>query len=206
MTKETRIVEADFEVRSEGDSTVIEGHAAVFERESQDLGGFVENVAPGAFASTLGDDVRALINHDPNLVLGRTSAGTLALSEDSTGLLFRNTLPGTSYARDLAISLQRGDISQCSFSFAVNEEEWSYNSQEFPLRTLRSVKLFDVGPVTFPAYTATDVTFARAMESVSERAGRALTLNDLMPRRNAGVDPNAALRMRLDLMRRVLGH
>jgi HK97 family phage prohead protease len=205
MTKETRTFDAQFEVRSEGDSTVIEGHAAVFERESQDLGGFVERCAPGAFAATLGDDVRALINHDPNLVLGRTSAGTLNLSEDSTGLLFRNTLPGTSYARDLAISLARGDISQCSFSFAVNEEEWGYNTQDLPLRTLRSVKLYDVGPVTFPAYLATDVAFSRAMESVSERAGHAVTLDELMPKRTV-VNPNAALRMRLDLMRRVMGH
>jgi hypothetical protein len=87
----------------------------------------------------------------------------------------------------------------------VNEEEWSYNPQGFPLRTLRSVELFDVGPVTFPAYLGTDVTFARAMESVCERAGRVLTLDDLMPKRTV-VTPNTALRMRLDLMRRVLGH
>lgn len=203
---ETRYASAEFEIRTEGDSSVIEGHAAVFTSESQDLGGFVERVAPGAFAQAIGtDDVRALINHDPNLILGRSGAGTLDLAEDTQGLQFRNTLPGTSYARDLAISIERGDITQCSFSFRALQEDWSYNAQDFPLRTLQQVSLRDVGPVTFPAYLATDVVVARALESASERAGRALTLADLAPKRAPFAPSMAAYRMRLDLMRRGLG-
>ncbi len=135
------------------------GHAAVF-GQSTDIGGwFREQVEPGAFKSSIKkDDVRALFNHDPNFVLGRNTAGTLTMSEDETGLKVSIDPPDTQLARDLAISIARGDINQMSFSFQVLEEEWKMGEKkELDLRTIKKVRLFDVSPVTFPAYEGTDI-------------------------------------------------
>lgn len=148
----------------------IEGHAAVFDSWSETLGGifpFKEKVVRGAFIDSLkNDDIRALFNHDPNYVLGRNKAGTLELEEDEQGLKVRINPPDTQWARDLQTSIARGDINQMSFGFVVEEDEWRSES-EFDVRELRKVKLFDVSPVTYPAYTATDVG-VRAMESYKE--------------------------------------
>jgi len=146
---------------------VIEGHAAVFDSWSETLGGFFpfkEKVRAGAFSKSIGkDDIRALFNHDANHVLGRNRAGTLELAEDEKGLLVRIYPPDTQWARDLQTSIGRGDITQMSFGFTVEKDEW--NSEEgVDTRELVEVKLFDVSPVTFPAYTATDVG-VRAHES-----------------------------------------
>ncbi len=135
------------------------GHAAVF-GQATDIGGwFREQVEPGAFKSSIKkDDVRALFNHDPNFVLGRNTAGTLTMSEDETGLKVSIDPPDTQLARDLAISIARGDINQMSFSFQVLEEEWKMGEKkELDLRTIKKVRLFDVSPVTFPAYEGTDI-------------------------------------------------
>lgn len=160
MIRRAFATEFEYRIDSQGVGT-IEGHAAVFNSTSRNLGGFVEQVDPAAFNRTLsnGADVRALINHDSNLILGRSVAGTLDLSTDEYGLAYRVGLPDTSYARDLAVSLERGDISQSSFGFRVRDDEWSETEQGYPLRTLREVDLNngDVSPVTFPAYEATDV-------------------------------------------------
>jgi len=152
---ERRTITNTFEVRNEGDKTTIVGYAAVFNSLSQNLGGFVEQVQPGAFKKTLQEaDVRALFNHDPNIVLGRNKAGTLRLSEDAHGLHYEVDLPSTSQARDLGISMDRGDISQSSFGFRVIRDAWGTTDENFPLRTLEEVALYDVSPVTYPAYTA----------------------------------------------------
>lgn len=143
--------------RSHGKQT-IQGHAAVFHQLSEDLGGFREKIAPGAFADTLDADVRALFNHDRNFVLGRTTSGTLRMSEDKTGLKVEIDPPDTTVARDLMTSIERGDISQMSFGFRVKEDEWEQGIGDNPdIRTLLAVELFDVSPVTFPAYPQTDV-------------------------------------------------
>ena len=136
----------------------IVGHAAVF-NTAVDIGGwFREQVAPGAFRRAIAeDDVRSLFNHDPNYILGRSKAGTLKLSEDDTGLHTITIPPDTSYARDLMVSLERGDVNQMSFGFRVRKEQWDEGSADLPLRTLLEVELFDVSPVTFPAYPTTDV-------------------------------------------------
>lgn len=143
-------------VRAEGQAARIEGHASVFNQVA-DIGWFREQVAPGAFAATLKDDVRALINHDANYVLGRTTAGTLRLSEDSKGLAISIDPPDTQAARDLMISMERGDINQMSIGFQAVKETWDETDPNSPLRTLLQVRLFDVSPVTFPAFTGTDV-------------------------------------------------
>lgn len=146
------------EVRAEGgDATEIVGHAAIFNHVT-DLYWFREQIAPGAFAASLGnDDVRALFNHDPNLILGRNRAGNLKLSEDDRGLLYRVTPDKRiTYVADLMVSLERGDVSQSSFGFEAIREEWDFTDPDMPTRTLLEAKLWDVSPVTFPAYPETD--------------------------------------------------
>lgn len=146
----------------DGKEPVLRGHAAVFNSLSEDLGGFREMIAPGAFASAIQeDDVRALFNHDSNIVLGRNRAKptpTLELREDATGLAVAIKMPPTQAARDLAISIKRGDVSQMSFGFSVRDKgsTWAKVGDQV-VRTLTSVRLFDVSPVTFPAYPQTDV-------------------------------------------------
>lgn len=135
------------------------GHAAVFNQEADIGGWFRELVEPGAFkASIKHDDVRALFNHDENYILGRNKSGTLKLSEDETGLKVSIDPPDTQYARDLAVSIERGDISQMSFAFQVQEEEWVRGEgKDLDIRKIKKVRLFDVSPVTFPAYDGTDI-------------------------------------------------
>jgi len=153
--------------RADDQKPAIEGYAAVF-NEVADLGFFREVIKPGAFTRCLGDkpDVRCLFNHDPNMVLGRTLAGTLTLKEDSKGLFFRCEPPDTSYARDLMACIERGDVDQCSFAFSVEAENWQYSKNaegdREALRELTDLNLYDVSPVTYPAYEGTSVG-ARAM-------------------------------------------
>jgi len=153
------------------------GHAAVFNSLSEDLGGFREQIAPGAFAEAIDkDDVRALFNHDPNFVLGRTASKTLRLSEDARGLLIEIDLPDTQTVRDLVVApIERGDVSQMSFGFSVRPggQDWAKDDEGRTIRTLKRVRLFDVSPVTYPAYHATDVAVRslRAWQA-AERAPR----------------------------------
>jgi len=130
-----------------------EGYAAVFNTLSVSMWGFREKIAPGAFAASLGDDVRALWDHQTGLVMGRTKSGTLRLAEDGTGLHFENE-PPLSAAHQIE-SVQRGDVDQMSFGFRVLEDTWDMDGEEQIVRTLLKVKLYEVSYVTFPAYTAT---------------------------------------------------
>lgn len=142
------------EVRKNDDgAAVLRGHAAVFDKLSENLGGFRERIEPGAFDDALEDDVRALFNHDPNLILGRTRSGTLKLDVDDSGLSYEVTLPDTQTGRDLAISVERGDIDQSSFAFVVEKDSWGKDKDGQIIRTILKVsRLFDVSPVTYPAY------------------------------------------------------
>ena len=167
-----------------GATPQLRGYAAVFNQETTIGDFFREVILPGAFAAAVArDDVRADFNHEPNLVLGRTKAGTLRLREDDHGLAYEVDLPDTSYARDLAVSVDRGDVSQSSFMFDVTGEAWDYpaaGSGQLPLRKITGVKLYDVAPVTFAAYESTSVS------------ARAMALKDARPEM-APVDPTAAL-------------
>ena len=143
------------EVReSDSDDMTLEGYAAVYNSET-DLGHFREVIRPGAFDDVLDNDVRALINHDPNLILGRTTNGTLELSVDERGLKYKVKLGDQQYAKDFYESVKRGDISQSSFAFTIDKQSWNEE------RTVRSVdkvrQLLDVSPVTYPAYAAATV-------------------------------------------------
>jgi len=155
----------DIEVRSEDDKSKIKGHAAVFDKLSEDLGGFREKIASGAFAKTIKkSDIRALFNHDPNYVLGRNKAGTLTLEEDEKGLAIEIDPPDTSYAKDLMVSIERGDITQMSFAFKTIKDSWANQDKKESIRTLEEVDLFDVSPVTYPAYPQTDVKVRSFLE------------------------------------------
>ncbi len=150
----------DVELRVDEDTGGITGYAAVFGKYSEDLGFFKEKIQEGAFTKTIKekDDVRALINHDPNLIIGRTKNKTLKLWEDDKGLGFDVQLPDTTYANDLRESIKRKDITQNSFGFQAIQDEWSKDGSK---RTLTEVKLFDVSPVTFPAYKQTSVALRK---------------------------------------------
>ena len=154
--KELRVVE---ELPTSNTEPVIEGYASVFDSWSEELGGefpFRERVVKGAFEESIQrDDIRALFNHDPNYVLGRNTSNTLTLEEDEKGLRVRITPPQTQWAKDLLVSIKRGDITQMSFGFTVILDRWSYEDN-IDIRELLKVKLYDVSPVTFPAYSQTE--------------------------------------------------
>lgn len=156
--------------RSEGSKPVLTGYAAVFDQKI-DFGPFTESVARGAFQDSLAnkDDVRALFNHDPNFVLGRSTNGSLLMEEDSKGLLVRIELPDTQFARDLAVSVDRGDVSQMSFGFWIEAEEMIRNEGEKTHFKIVKAKLFDVSPVTFPAYPTTEVELQRQLRGRGHR-------------------------------------
>lgn len=164
MTMERRALAAPPEVRADDGAMVARGYAALFNSEA-DIGGyFREVIAPGAFRETLkNDDIRALIDHDTGRVIGRSSAGTLRLKEDDKGLSVEIDLPDTTDGRDLAVQLERGDISGMSFGFIVRHDEWDETSDP-PTRTIHAVDLLEVSAVAFPAYGDTEIAL-RSLEN-----------------------------------------
>jgi HK97 family phage prohead protease len=175
-----------FELRAEGDGDgKLSGYAAVFDSLSEEMCGFREKIQKGAFADTiLTDDVRALWNHDPNYVLGRNKAGTLSLREDDHGLFMELTPPDTQWARDLVVTIRRKDVTQMSFGFTVAMNGSAWEEQEDTIvRTLIKVRLFDVSPVTFPAYPDTEVQ-ARA---IFEEYKKSKAVPAAMPENKPGV-------------------
>lgn len=155
---------------------MIVGYAALFNAWSPDMGGFIERVLPGAFADTIRDeDIRALVNHDASLILGRNKAGTLRLAEDATGLKVEIDPPETDLAAHYLSALKRGDLSGMSFRFYVEKEAWNYDASP-PQRDLIEVDIDDVSIVTYPAYPDTSVAI-RSME-----AGRKLIPRPGRPR------------------------
>lgn len=176
--------DAGLEIRAQdGKDPTIRGYAAKFGKWSEDLGGFREKIAVGAFDGVLSDDVRCLRNHNPDLLLGRTTAGTLTMKANKTGLRFENTPPNTVTGRETVESIKRGDITGCSFSFMVEEDEWHEDKDDNLTRIIRKVgRLWDIGPVTFPAYPDTTVA-ARSMEAWkaqrAQEAGDSITIGTL---------------------------
>ena len=159
-------------VPAEGDTPPqITGYAAVFDSQSEVLRdakygvSFREIIRPGAFTKTIqGGDVRALWNHDTASPLGRTKNGTLELKEDALGLHIVITPPDTTWAKDAMESIRRGDVDQMSFGFVCNRDNWIKDENGFPLREVLEVELWEVSPVTFPAYPDTSC----AMRSLKE--------------------------------------
>lgn len=155
-------------LREAGKPVKVHGHAAVFGELSEDLGGFREMIQAGAFADAIErDDVRALWNHDSSQVLGRNLAGTLRMAEDKVGLAIEIDLPDTQAGRDAAVSIERGDVTQMSFGFQIldwsKDQVWQNDDDGNLVRTILRASLFDVSPVTYPAYPQTDIAM-RSLE------------------------------------------
>ncbi len=146
----------------------ISGYAAVFNQPSKDLGGFIERIAPGAFTHTLqADDIRSLWNHNADYPLGRVRAKTLSLYEDMKGLAFMILPPDTQYARDLLVSIERGDVDSMSFGFYTMNDNWERVGDTI-VRTLLEVQLLEVSPVTFPAYPQTSAAVRSKLEEFTQ--------------------------------------
>lgn len=176
-------------VRAAGDDEPIgfRGHAAVFSTRTwigSKRWGFWEEIAPGAFAKAIVDgDVRMLHNHDPNLLLARNKSGTLRLSEDAVGLAVEADMAPTSYARDLAISLEREDTTQMSFGFVPIDYEWRVNTDDTETLIHREVELWDVSTVTYPAYVETDAALRQGVLACARAAGFDSLMLDELGRR-----------------------
>lgn len=154
------------------------GYAAKFNTLSQNLGGFVETIAPGAFDKSLADNVRVLcrFNHDDNALLGTTDAGTVKVGVDDTGLWYDVALPDTTWGRDTSTLAARGDVRNSSFAFYCARDDVGFTEQGYPLRTVLGAQLVDVAPVTSPAYLDTSV----AKRSFAERIGVSMPEFDTM--------------------------
>lgn len=157
------------ELRAESSNKLV-GYAAVFNKRSLDLGGFVEVIQPGAFKSSMGQDVRALIDHK-GIAIARTSNSTLIISEDETGLRVEIDLPDTTAGRDIGESVRRGDVDQMSFGFRVREGGQIFTEGEDGeiIRTLTDINLLEASIVTFPAYPDTSVASRSVLAWQEER-------------------------------------
>lgn len=173
--RQMRSIESEFTTREDGEELTIEGYFAVFNSNYDIAPGMSESVAPGAFSETLAGDVRALVNHDTTLVLGRTTAHTLELREDAHGLWGKIAInPKDGDAMNLYERVKRGDVNQCSFGFDILDEESTISDNGDIHWTMKKVELYEVSCCTFPAYESTNIT-ARSAErdKIKERQAEA---------------------------------
>lgn len=162
--RQMRTASTEFQTRDDNGNLAIEGYFAVFNSIYQIAPGLSESIAPGAFDNTLSGDIRALINHDTTLVLGRTKANTLQLRTDAHGLWGHIDInPNDTDAMNLYNRVQRGDVDQCSFGFNILNEETDFQEDGSVHWTIKEVELFEVSPCTFPAYEETNIA-ARTKE------------------------------------------
>lgn len=156
--RQMRSIASNFKTREEGEEKRIEGYFAVFNSNYQIAPDMSESIAPGAFSDTLGDDIRALIDHETMYVLGRNTAGTLELAEDERGLWGSILInPNDQDAMNLWSRVERGDVNQCSFGFDIESEETEFLPDGSVHWTITKVKLYEVSVCTFPAYAETSV-------------------------------------------------
>jgi len=175
---EERALPGVVEIRErDGGGVTIRGLAAIYDKRSENLGGFREVIAPGAFEDTDISDVRGLFNHDSNYVLGRTTSDTLRITRVKEGLEYEIDAPDNQTIRDLVVEpIKRGDVSQSSFGFIIGRgnDEWTEDDEGVLIRTIHKIReLFDVSPVTFPAYPDTTVG-ARSKDAYIEERQRLL--------------------------------
>ena len=162
--RQLRPINGQYQTREEEGELVIEGYFAVFDATYDLAPGMSESIAPGAFASSLAGDVRALVNHDSTLVVGRTTAGTLDLREDSAGLWGRIAInPKDTDALNAYARIERRDVTQCSIGFEIVREDTDIREDGSVHWTIRELKLWEVSICTFPAYKETNVS-ARSKE------------------------------------------
>ena len=166
---ETRARRHEVRVASSGDGNTLTGYIALFNSPSDDMFGYTEMIAPGAFNRSLSDgsDIVCLINHDDNAPAGRLSAKTLRLQVDDTGLQFEVDLPATTRANDLKVSIERKDVAGCSFGFICRDDQWISNEDGSVLRIIKDVDLIEVSVgVTFPAYSDTSSQLRSLPETI----------------------------------------
>ena len=168
----------EFKTREDSEEMTIEGYFAVFNSNYEIWEGASESIAPGAFTSSIGGDIRGLTNHDTTLVLGRTKAHTLELKEDSHGLWGKITVnPKDSDAVNTYERVKRGDVDQCSIGFMIRSEETDFGADGSIHWTITDVELFEVSVCTFPAYEETGVSARhRDAEELKKRANEAWKL------------------------------
>lgn len=159
QTRSLNVDMSKLKTRAEGDSDkYIEGYFIIYNQETELWPGYYERVAPEALNKTLGNDIRALINHDTTLVLGRNKSGTLELKNDGHGLWGSVKInPNDSDAMNLYERVKRGDVSQCSFGFNILDEEDEWRDDGTIHTTLKEIDLWEVSVCTFPAYEETGV-------------------------------------------------
>lgn len=158
LERQLRSIQTEFKTREDGEALIIEGYFAVFNSNYEIAPGMSESIAPGAFDNTLADDIRALVNHDSTLVLGRTTAHTLELRVDGHGLWGRIIInPNDTDAMNLYERVKRGDVSQCSFGFDILDEETEFLENGDVHWTIKEVKVYEVSCCTFPAYESTNI-------------------------------------------------
>ena len=168
----------EFKTREDSEEMTIEGYFAVFNSNYEIWEGASESIAPGAFTSSIGGDIRGLTNHDTTLVLGRTKAHTLELKEDSHGLWGKITVnPKDSDAVNTYERVKRGDVDQCSIGFMIRSEETDFGADGSIHWTITDVELFEVSVCTFPAYEETGVSARhKDAEELKKRADEAWKL------------------------------
>ena len=168
----------EFKTREDSEEMTIEGYFAVFNSNYEIWEGASESIAPGAFTSSIGGDIRGLTNHDTTLVLGRTKAHTLELKEDSHGLWGKITInPKDSDAVNTYERVKRGDVDQCSIGFMIRSEETDFGADGSIHWTITDVELFEVSVCTFPAYEETGVSARhKDAEELKKRADEAWKL------------------------------
>lgn len=168
--RQLRSVMTQFETREDDGTPQISGYFAVFNSNYEIYPGMSESIAPGAFSKTLGGDIRALTNHDTTLVLGRNTAGTLELREDSHGLWADVRInPNDSDAMNTYERVKRGDVDQCSIGFNILDEETEFRDDGSVHWTIREVELFEVSVCTFPAYKETNISAREAQRDAMSR-------------------------------------
>lgn len=173
--RQVRSTHTEFNTRDDSGNLSIEGYFAVFDSNYEIAPGMSESIAPGAFDNTLSGDIRALINHDTTLVLGRTKANTLQLKTDAHGLWGHIDInPNDTDAMNLYNRVQRGDVDQCSFGFNILNEETDFRENGDIHWTIKEVELFEVSPCTFPAYEETNIAAReRERETLMKRKSEA---------------------------------
>jgi len=162
---EKRAFMSEIETRADGDEKKISG-VVLYGTPSKELGGFTEIIMPGAFDDVLKDDIRALFNHDPNLILGRTKSNTLKIQLTDRGLAFDILYPNTTYSNDLIESIQRGDIDATSFAFRTKEVLWVDEPDGSVTRKIMKFEILqDISPVTYPAYPDMEISLRAEYEA-----------------------------------------
>ena len=168
--RQLRSVMTQFETREDDGTPQISGYFAVFNSNYEIYPGMSESIAPGAFSKTLGGDIRALTNHDTTLVLGRNTAGTLELREDSHGLWADVRInPNDTDAMNTYERVKRGDVDQCSIGFNIIDEETEFRDDGSVHWNIREVELLEVSVCTFPAYKETNISAREAQRDAMSR-------------------------------------